>query len=145
VSRGRRARHSEITAHSFYSIDVGRDRQRAPDQINTPTDERRRIGRIPAEDRGSKVSVKQPARRERASRVLSVEGVDVEVLDPIPSVEKVKRSTLAKGDAKNAVLIRSPPRPALESLLPVEPGNRGQELEVLLTDRLVAPPVHALG
>lgn len=90
---------SEVGAHCLDRVDIRRDRQRPPDQVNAPTDELRRIGLVAAEDRLAEVGGKPPSGRERPDGVLGLEGVDVEVLYSVPLVEEVECSPLAESNA----------------------------------------------
>jgi hypothetical protein len=58
--------------------------------------------------------------------MLGVERVDVEVLDPVASVEVVERSPLAECDAKDTIGIRPPAGPASKPGVLILPGDRSQ-------------------
>jgi hypothetical protein len=133
-----RATGAEIAPDSFYWVGVGRDVERAADQVDAPPTEGVGIAGIPTEARRPEIHLSPPAKRKRASRMLGVEHVDVEILDHVASVDVVERSPLAERDAEDAIGIRSPAGPSREPGVTVISRDHSQASQVVWCESFVA-------
>jgi hypothetical protein len=77
--------------------------------------------------------------------MLGEERVDVEILDPVASIDVVGRSPLAERDTEDTIGIRPPTGPASKAGVLIVPRDRGQAFEVFGRKPLVTPVLASQG